>query len=184
MNKRNNTNKKIKIKKTEKENSSEKENRIILYSIIIAILIVSVLLITSLMVAQEEHFSSIGILDENKTTNNYPREVQNGTPFYLWAHVNNYEGNLNLYLINITLGDENTTINRDKPSGNSAILLRKYICIVEDQHSKLIFINLTVNTPKNNSRLIFELWIYDSILKDFKYMGLWAQLWINITKSG
>ncbi|MHA1310986.1 MAG: DUF1616 domain-containing protein [Candidatus Helarchaeota archaeon] len=166
-----------------RENSDVKQEKIILSGIIIAIVIVSSMIIYSFFNAQSEHFSSIGLLDENKTTSNYPTTVKNNTPFYLWVDIGNYEGKLNLYLVNITLGNENTTINKSHPSTNTAYFIKKYLVIVENQRSRMIHVNLSINMVINNSRLIFELWKFNSVLKKFQYLGLWTQIWINITKS-
>ena len=169
--------------KLKRKNSDNREEKIILMAIVIAIIIVSAMLIFSIVTIQEEYFSSIGLLDENKTTSDYPQVVQNNTPFYLWVDLGNYEGCINLYIVNITLGNENTTINKSQPSGNSAIFLKNYHCIVENQLTKMIYVNLSINLIVNETRLIFELWKYNSYMKNFQYLGLWCQMPINITKS-
>lgn len=168
--------------KLKRENNNQEE-KIILIAIIVAIVIVSGMLIYSLLTIEEERFSYIGLLDENKTTNNYPEVVYNNTPFFLWIDIGNYEGNLNLYMINITIGNENSTINKTHPSSSSALYLKNYYCILENDHSKMIFANLSINLIANNTRLIFELWIFNLNNDIFEYMGIWTQLWVNITNS-
>jgi uncharacterized membrane protein len=167
-----------------KREIEHKEEKIILLAIIIAIIIVSGMLIYSLLTIKEEKFSYIGLLDENKTTSDYPDVVYNSTPFYLWVDIGNYEGNLNLYMVNITLGNVNTTINKTNPSGSTALFLKNYLAILENENTRMIQINLSINLLQNNSRLIFELWIFNSIGRNFDYMGLWTQIPINITNSG
>ncbi|MHA1268798.1 MAG: DUF1616 domain-containing protein [Candidatus Helarchaeota archaeon] len=167
-----------------KKNHLERRQELfILAAIVVAIIVVSAMLIYSFFTIQVERFSYLGLLDENKTTSNYPQTVYNNTPFYLWAEVGNLEGSVNLYLINITLGNENSTINNTEPSGNSALFLKKYLVILENQQSKMVHINISINKIVNNSILIFELWIYDTAISDFQYLGIWVQLWLNITKG-
>ncbi|MBD3230479.1 MAG: DUF1616 domain-containing protein [Candidatus Lokiarchaeota archaeon] len=172
----------MKLTKLKRENENRDE-KIILSAIIVAIIVVSGMLIYSLLTIEEEKFSYIGILDENKTTSNYPDVVYNNTPFFLWIDIGNYEGNLNLYLVNLTLGNVNSTINKTHPSGSSAMYLKSYYCILENDHSKMIHANLSINLIANNSRLIFELWTFNLNNDKFEYMGIWAQIWINITQS-
>ena len=167
-----------------KRENKHREEKIILIAIVVAIIIVSGMLIYSLLTIKQEKISYIGLLDENKTTSDYPDVVYNNTPFYLWVDIGNYEGNLNLYMVNITLGDDNTIINKTSPSGSTALFLKNYIAILENEHTRMIHINLSIDLLKNNSRLIFELWTFNNIGRNFEYMGLWTQIPINITNLG
>ena len=166
--------------KLKTNNSKNAESKIILAGIVIAIIVLSTMFIYSIVTLREETFSSIGLLDENKTTNNYPDNVTRNVPFYLWVDVGNYQGNVNLYLINITLGNENTTISKTAPSSSSAAFLKNYLIIVENSHTRMQLINLSINVTANKQRLIFELWVYNPAIHNFEYLGLWVQIWINI----
>ncbi|TMI12714.1 hypothetical protein E6H33_10520 [Candidatus Bathyarchaeota archaeon] len=53
--------------------------------------------------------------------------------------------------------------------------------IVRENETWTFPMNLTLNQPGNNVRIIFELWSYGVPTSTFEYTGLWDQIWLNVT---
>jgi len=54
--------------------------------------------------------------------------------------------------------------------------------VLQHNSSAIIPLNITLYTPMENVRLVFEMWVYNETLKSFTYYGRWNQLWLNVTK--
>ncbi len=126
-----------------------------------------------------EPFSAIGLLGPNKKIGNYPTHVHPGEKFLLWVYVFNYEGHAMLYRVYIKLGNRTTLVN-STISANAPIMDYFDICLTHNE-SALVPVYLSINKT-GSYKLIFELWAYSPKTGEFKYLGLWNHLYINVTR--
>ncbi len=126
-----------------------------------------------------EPFSELAILGPEKNTSNYPQQLLVNQEFTLYIYVGNHEGELTYYQVIVKLGNRSLFINETTPM--EAPIIRKYEKILADNQTWIYPVQLSIDEPGINQRLVFEMWIFDSHLKDFKYHGKWNQLWLNVT---
>jgi len=124
-----------------------------------------------------EPFSELGVLGAEMKIGDYPREVLVNESFKLHLYIGNHEGRIMYYTIYIKLGDKSTLVNETIPANTSTIAF--YEAILPHNETVIIPVNIRINTPGRNLRLIFEMWIHDGGL--LKYHGRWCQLWLNVT---
>ena len=113
------------------------------------------------------------------TVSNYPKELEVDKEFNLYLYVRNNEGQVTYYRILIKLGNKSLFINETIPM--EAPIIKRYEKILMHNQTWIEKIKLKIEEPGMNQRLIFEMWIYDPLLKDFKYNGRWNHIWINVT---
>lgn len=125
-----------------------------------------------------EPFSELGLLGPAGKIGDYPREAVAGSPFQLNLYVGNHEGKAVYYRILVKVGDNSSIIDASTPLSSEPIIDRRVV--LEHNSSKVIPINVTLYKPLVNTRLVFEMWVYDEETGTFKYHGRWNQLWINV----
>ncbi|MBC7090491.1 MAG: DUF1616 domain-containing protein [Nitrososphaeria archaeon] len=127
-----------------------------------------------------EPFSELGLLGPNKKIADYPREVVAGSQFQLYSYVGNHEGKTMFYKILVKAGNRTTLVNETTPL-NVEPFMTVYT-VLQHNSSIIIPLNITLYTPMENVRLVFEMWAYNETLDSFTYYGRWNQLWLNVTK--
>ncbi|MEM3680023.1 MAG: DUF1616 domain-containing protein [Metallosphaera sp.] len=125
-----------------------------------------------------EPFSEIGILGPNGKIADYPREVIAGTPFKLYVYIGNYEGKTMFYKVLVKVGDKNSTVNETTPLEAKPLIVLPII--LTPNSSETIPLNITLNKPGTNVKLVFEMWVFNETSKSFVYYGKWNQLWLNV----
>lgn len=142
-----------------KSNSQNGKN---LVSIIRLILIVGIILtslfIIYIVINPEPGYVSIGVLNSDKKSENYPTEVNAGDSVTLYATVGNYMGENLTFSIYVLKGDHTTQF--DENSGSDGALIRK-LSIVTLQHGEEWESDAQVISflsPGSNQVVIFELW--------------------------
>ncbi|MCX8188624.1 MAG: DUF1616 domain-containing protein [Nitrososphaeria archaeon] len=127
-----------------------------------------------------EPFSELGLLGANKKIADYPREVVVGSPFLLHSYIGNHEGKTMFYKIMIKIGNRTSLVNETIPLATSPLMI--VYTVLQHNSSTIIPLNITLYSPGENLRLVFEMWIYNETSQSFAYYGRWNQLWLNVTK--
>ena len=127
-----------------------------------------------------EPFSELGLLGPNKKIADYPREVVAGSQFQLYSYIGNHEGKTMFYKILVKAGNRTLALNETKPLNIEPFMT--IYTVLQHNSSAIIPLNITLYTPMENVRLVFEMWVYNETLKSFTYYGRWNQLWLNVTK--
>lgn len=124
-----------------------------------------------------EPFSELGLLGKNMKIGDYPREVFVGEKFLFYIYVGNHMGYPVFYQVRIYVGDNKTPV-------DPCPLEPKYILYYVLLHNKtwIYPVNMSIEEPGINKRLIVELWIYNLTTNKFEYHKRWTQLWINVTE--
>jgi uncharacterized membrane protein len=128
-----------------------------------------------------EPFSELGLLGPKGKIADYPRVVMAGQPFRLNVYVGNHEGRVMYYQVLVKVGDRNSTVNATVPLAAEPIM--EVRTILAHNSSDTIPVDIVLNTPGDNVRLVFEMWTYNETLGQFTYHGRWNQLWLNVTSG-
>ncbi len=123
-----------------------------------------------------EPFSELGLLGKNMKIGDYPRELVVGDNATFYVYVGNHMGRPMYYVVEVKLGDKSTNID---PAPLKPIFT--YERILLHNETWIFRVDLPVETPGLNQRIIVELWIYNETIGDLQYHGRWTQLWINVT---
>jgi uncharacterized membrane protein len=128
-----------------------------------------------------EPFSELGVLGPNQKIGDYPTTLLVNQNFTLFLYVGDHEGRAMYYDIRVKLGDNssvvNGTVSLDSP------VLADYRVILTDNQTWLQPINLSIDQPGTNLRLVFEMWVYNTTAANFTYHSLYDQLWFNVTTA-
>lgn len=117
-----------------------------------------------------EPFSELGILGPGGKIGDYPKQVVAGLPFKLNVYIGNHEGKTMYYKILVKHSTNETTS-----------IIMDLRAILSHNSSKIMPIDVILSQPGTNTRLIFEMWIFNET--DFIYHNRWNQLWLNVTGS-
>lgn len=126
-----------------------------------------------------EPFSELAILGPEGKIGNYPKEVVAGSPFTIVVYVGNHEGRTVYYEVLVKLGNKSSVVNETTPL--TAEPIEELRTVLSHNSSATFPINLTLREPGTHLRLVFELWTFDEATREFKYRGIWNQLWLNVT---
>jgi uncharacterized membrane protein len=148
--------------------------------ILVTILVLAVAL-QPIIPANNEQFSQLGILGPSKTIGNYPSNVTARKPMSLYVFVGNNEGRAYYYEVIVKLGGVQTVVSNSTSA--NAPEIASYYQVIGNNKNWTVPVNLTISHIGQNQRLIFELWAYNSTQSAFSYLGLWDQLWINVTST-
>ena len=124
-----------------------------------------------------ETFSGMGIMGPNMKLGEYPETVIVNTSYRLYLYLDNQEGRVVFYQIHMKLGDNSTFINETMPS--NAAVISTYEAILPSGKNTVLPVDLRIEEPVTNAKLIFEMWIVDT--NGTYYNGKWNQLWLNAT---
>lgn len=154
-------------------------------AVLIAILVVAGIFTFSQLTYQEKYvvepFSGLSVLDYKGMMKEYPRTVSVNSTFKLNLFVKNYEGHTVYYVVYVKLGDIDTVVNASKTA--EAPIIAVYQFILPHGYNRTIPIELSLNRPIVNGKLIFEMWAVDPRTLALTYKGIWCQLKINATLS-
>ena len=128
-----------------------------------------------------ENFSELGVLGPGQKITGYPTSVAAGQGFTLYMYVGNHQGEAEYYQVLIKEGNQATVVNNATSADLPPVLADSLV--LDDNSSAVFPVNLAMNAPGQNQRLIFELWMYNSTTSSFGYTGLWNDLWMNVTSS-
>ena len=126
-------------------------------------------------------YSELGILGQNQTIGGYPANVIIGKQISLYGYVRNQEGIVTFYNMVVKLGNNDTQVSNSTFA--HAPILASYFHVLGNNQSWTFPVDLSLNQSGTNQRLIFELWSYNETISAFSYMGLWNQIWINVTST-
>jgi uncharacterized membrane protein len=126
-----------------------------------------------------EPFSELAILGPEGKISNYPKEVVAGSPFTLVVYVGDHEGRAVYYKVLVKLGDGSSIVNEITPL--MAEPIAELRAVLSHNFSTTLPINLTICEPGTRLKLVFELWTFDEATREFRYRGIWNQLWLNVT---
>jgi hypothetical protein len=125
---------------------------------------------------QDESFSELGVLGPNMQLSDYPSELVASESVRLYVYVGNQMGQPMFYQVQVKLGDNNTQVD---PA--DTVVLAENQQVIGANQSWTYPVQVTLNQPGDNQRLIFELWIYNQTLGQFQYHQRWGQIWLNVT---
>ena len=133
-----------------------------------------------LLPSTSEKFSELGVLGPNQTIANNHTTLKTGQPFQLYGYVGNHEGQVAYYKLLIKLGNQSVRVTNSTFASAPVVLANTHV--LEDNQSWIFPISMSLNKTGTNLKLIFELWNYNETVSNFTYTGLWAQLYVNVTK--
>lgn len=166
---------------SEKEKDISKNNfKIYLIAILISLGMVIGIIIYSFSTYPVQRFSSIGVLDENGGTTQYPKSVLVNTTLNYTVSVVNEEDMTLYYRVIIKYGNESTINNLFAPSIN-ATEITHFDSILTNKLFVFQKISFKIPVVQNNTKIIFELWKYIPLVHVFVYSGMWNHLWLNVT---
>lgn len=158
------------------------EEAIVSIGVIIAILAVSAGLINTWLGSRgEEGILSLYILNERGNTDPrfYPGNVTVGEPFLLYVGVQNDGGEDLRLRVDVKIGELSTPPpSRVTPSPLPTA--RSLELTVPSKDLRTSWLELTLNKTGLNRRIIFELYVLDDSGR-YRYAGIWAQIWVNVT---
>jgi hypothetical protein len=125
-------------------------------------------------------FSSLGILGPNKKIGDYPKNITLGQNFTLYLYVENEEGHVMYYKVLVKVGNAINIVNQTNYLDVPPIAVYSFILFNHQNETRKI--TLAINMTGENIKLIFELWAYSATQNNFKYLGIWNQLFLNVTK--
>ena len=128
----------------------------------------------------DEHFSELGVLGPQMRLGDYPKEVKVEQALSLYIYLGNHEGQATYYRIMAKLGDRSMNVTEGQPYPGEVLSEYRHILMDEANYTRPITISL--REAGLNRRLVFELQKYDPVGRRFVYDGVWAQLWLNVTK--
>jgi hypothetical protein len=123
-----------------------------------------------------EPFSELGLLGRYMKIGDYPRDLVVGDNATFYVYVGNHMGRPMYYIVMVKLGDRNSTID---PAPLEPIYTFERILLHNE--TWIFRVDLPIERPGLNQRIIVELWIYNETIKGIQYHGRWTQLWINVT---
>jgi hypothetical protein len=170
-----------KRKNENKEDSYKIDEQITIVTLIV-IMIVGAFLVSNyfLVDLNKNPFSSLGILGPDGKIGDYPKNVTLGQNFTLYLYVENKEGHIMYYQVLIKVGNATSIVNQTNYLDVPPIAV--YSFILFNHQIEIRKITLALNMTGENIKLIFELWAYSVTQNNFKYMGIWNQLYLNVTK--
>ncbi len=123
-----------------------------------------------------EPFSELGLLGKNMKIGDYPRELIVGDNATFYIYVGNHMGRPMYYVVEVKLGDNSTEID---PAPIEPVFTFERVLL--HNQTWIFRVDLPVESPGLNQRIIVELWIYNETIDGLQYHGRWTQLWINVT---
>lgn len=151
----------------------------------VALVLVTILLVfvalQPIIPPSTEKFSELGVLGPNQTIGDYPTNVTVGQEISLYGFIANHEGAITYYSLVVKLGNNGTIVSNSTSA--VAPVVASYFHVLDNNESWTFPIGMSVNQTGNNQRLIFELWAFNDSTSSFSYIGLWNQLWINVTST-
>ena len=151
------------------------------FAVLMAIIVVaSVFSIAQIVYKPSEPFTALGLLDSHCKIGEYPRHIIVGEPVELCIFVYNHLGRPGLFQVRVKLGDRDHLPTNTTPLDSPVIM---NITRVLDHDSNFTQkITLVFNKTGNNVALVFELWAYNTSLREWEYTGRWNHLYVNITE--
>jgi len=124
-------------------------------------------------------FSEIGILTSSGRLGPYPHDLVVGTNTTLDLYVANYEGHSMMYTVYEKLGTRSSLINQTVPLASDPVATYWFVLPNNDSITQPITVNL--QSPGNETRIVWELWDFVPSSNSWVYDGSWAQLYVNAT---
>ena len=149
------------------------------WAVVMAVILVGAVFAASQIITAgrvTEPFSELGVLGPKMKIGDYPRTVIVGEKFRLYLYVGNHMGKPIYYVVFVKLGNASTPVD---PMPVEPFMRLDLILMHGENRTVPVDIGLTESGV--DKRLIFELWVYNSTVKDFTYHGRWCQLWLNVT---
>lgn len=128
-----------------------------------------------------ESFSELGVLGPNQKIGGYPTSLTVGQQFQLYGYMGNHEGVVSYYQVLVKLGNQTTQISNSTSA--RAAVISSYSLVLNDNQSSTFPMQLSIGQAGTNQRVIFELWSSNVTNSQFRYTGLFAQLWLNVTRT-
>ncbi len=123
-----------------------------------------------------EPFSELGLLGKNMKIGDYPKNLLVGENATFYVYVGNHMGRPIYYIVEVKLGSKNTSI--DPCPLHPIYTFEK---ILMNNETWIFRVDLPLEKPGLNQRIIVELWIYNESTGSIQYNSRWTQLWINVT---
>lgn len=151
------------------------------WAVILAIVVVgSVFAVSQAYLSNRvvEPFSELALLGENMKIGDYPTNLVAGDNATFYVYVGNHMGRPMYYLVGVKLGDNSTPIN---PAPIKPVMTFERVLL--NNETWIFRVDLPIESPGINKRIIVELWIYNESINALQYHERWTQLWINVTEA-
>uniref|UniRef100_A0A7C3EWY8 DUF1616 domain-containing protein n=1 Tax=Candidatus Methanomethylicus mesodigestus TaxID=1867258 RepID=A0A7C3EWY8_9CREN len=149
-------------------------------AVVLAVIVISAALSASQAMTAgrvAEAFSAIGILGPEMKIGDHPKTVIVGEPFNLYVYIENQEGRTMYYTVLAKVGNNSTAVNETAPAGLEPFAA--YRSILAHGQNATIPVEISLASPAQNAKLIFELWAIGE--NGAYYTGRWNHLWMNVT---
>ena len=158
------------------------------FKLYLGVIIITLMVVISVIIATAawnvltmERNSAIGVLDANGGTGNYIEEMQVNDYYNATLEVGNFNSQTMLYKIEIKAGNITTITNSSIPAYINCTYVRSYQCCLSFYQTIRINVQCNLTVVQNDTKLIFELWEFNSPNQAFQYSGQWTHLWVNVT---
>lgn len=151
------------------------------FAVIMALIVVaSIFGIAQVLYKPTEPFTAIGLLDSHCKIGDYPHHIILGQEVTLCVFVHNHLGRPGLFQVRVKIGDRDHLPTNTTPLDSPIV---KEVTRVLDHDSNFTQkITLKLNETGANIALVFELWVYNTTIKDWVYTGRWNHLYVNVTE--
>lgn len=157
------------------------------FAVILAVTVVASIIGIAIVIRPEvtEPFTALGLLNKDCKMGEYPRTTPNGSYIDLCISVVNYMGKPVYYKVIYKIGDRETLPTNTTPSPVDNLAMWSGILIHGGNATTPVKIPVYVFDPlPRRIALIFELWLYNTQIRNWEYTGRWAHLYINVTPIG
>lgn len=151
------------------------------FAVILAISIVASAIGIAMVLAPEipEPFMSLGLLNEECKMGRYPTTVQNNSFVELCIFVANYMNKPVFYRVDYKLSEDGSLPTNTTPLPVKPI--SSWYGVLNNKENTTIPVKVFVTTSEPRVVLVFELWVYEPSIRNWKYTGIWNHLRVNVT---
>jgi hypothetical protein len=138
--------------------------------VIAALVIISTMLIVQFATYQPERYTGFGVTNSNKEAGPFPANVTHNGTLMMYTYVQNHEGNVGIYKLEVFIGDASTIV--DPVHGIvGGTIVSQFHEIVLDGHDweQQVTIQFS-DTFVGFKTIFFALWIYDTGTSTFIFM--------------
>lgn len=151
------------------------------FAVILAIVTVaSVFAVAQTIPRKIEPFTAIGLLGPKGKIGDYPKHVYIGERIKLYIFLDNHLGKPAFLQVRMKLGSKGRIPTNSTPLNVTPVFV--FERILNDGGNYTREVTFTLNKTGTNIALVFELWRYDTTLKEWVYDKRWVHLYVNVSE--
>lgn len=148
--------------------------------VIAALVIIGSMLVIQFATYQPERYTGFGLLNQEEQAGPFPANMTYNASLITYTTVANREGNVELYQIEVYIGNASTTVDPVKGivSGRFLALFQEFVINGQDWEQQIV-INFN-KTLVGIKTIFFTLWQYDTSSSTFHFMNQELHIHIDI----